>query len=389
MKVKADWLQNAGAKTVCAALNDAGFKAYFVGGCVRNALLDAPASDIDLATDALPEQVLDIAKNSNLRAIPTGIEHGTVTVVADDEPIEITTFRKDVETDGRRAVVAFSKDIKDDALRRDFTMNALYADISGTVYDPLDGMEDLKNRHVQFIEDAHQRIREDYLRILRFFRFHAIYGDPAGGIDADALDACASNLDGIETLSKERIGHEMRKLLAADDPAPSLASMSQSGVLMRVIAGANTASVAPLVHLENMVKVKPNWMRRLLALGGEDVQNALRLSKKEAQLLSQMNEVVIEASSAKVAGHILGIESGRDAMLVLAAHMGMPVSDTLEQDLQAGAEAIFPIKSADLSDHYQGATLGKRLKQLKAAWLASDLNMTQSALLALPNGDDA
>ncbi len=385
MQVKADWLQNNGAKAICAALGDAGYKVYFVGGCVRNALLGAPASDIDIATDALPEKVLKVAKDAQLRAIPTGIEHGTVTIIVNNEPFEITTFRKDVETDGRRAVVAFSKDIKEDALRRDFTMNALYADIYGTVYDPLGGLNDLKNRHVRFIQDAHQRIKEDYLRILRFFRFHAIYGDPAGGIDADALDACASNLDGIESLSKERIGHEMRKLLAADDPAPSLASMSQSGVLMHVIAGANTASIAPLVHLESTTGINPNWMRRLLALGGEDVKDALRLSKKEAHLLAQMKNVVTEAMSPKVAGHLLGLEAGRDAMLVLAAHMATPVSETLDQELQTGVDAVFPITSADIPDSYKGPHLGKRLKQLNAAWINSNLCMTQAELLALPD----
>jgi len=385
MKIDAEWIRNSGAKTVCTVLTNAGFQAYFVGGCVRNALLNAVASDIDMATDAHPEQVLQIAKDNNLRAIPTGIEHGTVTIVVNDEPIEITTFRKDVETDGRRAVVAFSTDIKDDALRRDFTMNALYADHEGTVYDPLNGLDDLKNRRVRFIENAHERIREDYLRILRFFRFHALYGDPAEGIDPDALDACASNLDGIETLSKERIGHEMRKLLAADDPAPSLASMAQAGVLMRVIAGANTASIAPLVHLESTVETNPNWMRRLLALGGEDVADALRLSKKEARLLNSLKEVVENAMSAKVAGYLLGADTGRDAMLVLATHMTQPVSTTLEQDLAQGAAAEFPIASSDISDNYQGAALGKRLKYLKAQWLAANLTLTQADLLALPD----
>ena len=385
MRIKADWLNNTGVKTICAALGNAGYKAYFVGGSVRNALLNLPASDIDLSTDALPEKVLEIAKNNNLRAIPKGIDHGTVTIIADDEPIEITTFRKDVETDGRRAVVAFSKNIKDDALRRDFTMNALYADINGMVYDPLGGMTDLKNRHVRFIEDAHQRIREDYLRILRFFRFHAIYGDPEGGIDPDALDACASHLEGIEALSKERIGHEMRKLLAADDPAPSLASMSQSGVLMRVITGANTTSIAPLVHLEKMIDAKPNWMRRLLALGGDDIHDALRLSKKETKLLSQMKTIVTEATTTKVAGYLLGADAGRDAMLVLAAQMTMPVSDTMEHDLQLGADAVFPVTSTDLTNEYKGAELGMRLKHLKSAWLSSNLTMTKHELLTLPN----
>jgi poly(A) polymerase len=358
-----------------------------VGGCVRDALLDVPASDLDLTTDALPEVVMNLAKAKGLRVIQTGIEHGTVTVVVDDQALEITTFRKDVQTDGRRAVVAFSTSIKEDAIRRDFTMNALYADINGTVTDPLDGLPDLQARRVKFIENPTQRIREDYLRILRFFRFHAHYGDPVAGIDADALDACAKNIEGIDSLSKERIGHEMRKLLAASDPAPSIAAMAQTGVLGRVITGANPTSLAPLVHLEKTIDTKPNWMRRLLALGGQDVQNSLRLSKHEARKLSELNMVVSNATSPRIAGQKLGAQSGLDAMLVLHAHLGTGLPDSLHQELNIGEGAQFPITAADLSDEYKGAALGAYLKKLETAWIASNLQATKEELLAMREND--
>ncbi len=172
-RISADWLTGKQPQAVCAMLTEAGHQAWFVGGCVRNALIGAPISDIDITTDAPPERVTILAKNAGFHPVPTGFDHGTVTVVVQGHPFEVTTFRHDVETDGRRAVVAFANTIEDDAHRRDFTMNALYAAPDGLVADPLGGLPDLEARRVRFIDDAHDRIREDYLRILRFFRFHA------------------------------------------------------------------------------------------------------------------------------------------------------------------------------------------------------------------------
>jgi len=165
------WLADADAQAVAHAIKAGGHRIYFVGGCVRNALLGLPDSDVDMSTDALPERVMALARQARLKAVPTGVEHGTVTVVSGGKGFEVTTFRRDVDTDGRRAVVAFSDNIDDDARRRDFTMNPLDADAEGPVIDPLDGMADLRARRVRFIEDANARIREDYLRTLRFFRF--------------------------------------------------------------------------------------------------------------------------------------------------------------------------------------------------------------------------
>ncbi len=207
-RITDDWLTGPAAQAVCAMLTDAGFQALFVGGCVRNALLGVPISDIDISTDATPDQVIAAAKRAGgFKPVPTGYDHGTVTVVVDHEPFEITTFRKDVETDGRRAVVAFAKTVEEDAHRRDFTMNALYArPDGGAIVDPLGGLSDLRARYLRFIDVAEDRIREDYLRILRFFRFHAHYGNPEGGLDADGLAAIAANSAGLETLSADASG---------------------------------------------------------------------------------------------------------------------------------------------------------------------------------------
>jgi len=256
-RVTGSWLDSEDTQAVMAVLEEAGHQALAVGGCVRNALLGVAVSDVDIATDARPERVMEIAAAAGLKAVPTGIDHGTVTVVANKVGHEVTTFRRDVETDGRRATVAYADRVEEDAHRRDFTMNALYARADGTVIDPLGGLPDLRARRVRFIDDPHDRIREDYLRILRFFRFHAWYGDPAAGLDPDGLAACAELSDGMDRLSRERIGAETRKLLAAPDPAPAVAAMAQAGVLIHVLPGANPQALPVLVHLERAAGVAP------------------------------------------------------------------------------------------------------------------------------------
>ena len=382
MRIEAGWLRATGPTAVFNLLEQAGYKAYFVGGCVRNALLEKPISDIDMATDALPETVMTLAKDNGLRTIPTGIEHGTVTFLVDEQTVEVTTFRKDIKTDGRRAVVVFSAAMEDDAKRRDFTMNALYADRYGTVLDPLGGLKDLRAGRILFIENPEDRIREDYLRILRFFRFHALYGNPDAGIDADALNACAQNLDGIDNLSKERIGHEIRRLLGADNPAPSIAAMAQTGVLNRVIKGADHCAIAPLVHLERSLDLPPSWMRRLLALGGQDVKDALRLSKHEARLLAAMRIAVTNALSPRIAAYKLGFEAAQDASLVLCAHLGNPLPTDLNLELSIGAKAKFPVGSIDLAGNFNGPALGARLKRLETIWISSGLQLSKDELLS-------
>ncbi len=191
-----------------------------------------------------------------------------MTAVVDGTPIEVTTFRADVATDGRRAQVAFTTDMATDAGRRDFTMNALYADAEGTVIDPLGGLPDLHAGRVRFIGRPEDRIAEDYLRILRFFRFHAWYGAPENGIDPDGLAACAGHADGVDRLARERIGWEVRKLLAAPDPAPATAAMASAGVLARCLPGADASTLAPLVHAERLAGAVPDWPTRLCRAGG-------------------------------------------------------------------------------------------------------------------------
>jgi poly(A) polymerase len=379
MRILGDWLKQPGTQALCGALEAAGHRALFVGGCVRNALLGVPVADVDIATDARPETVTRLADAAGLRVVPTGIEHGTVTVIAGGVAHEVTTFRRDVETDGRRAVVAFAQDVAEDAARRDFTMNALYADLRGDVLDPLGGLPDLVARRLRFVGDAHQRIREDYLRILRFFRFHAHYGDPGEGMDAEALAASAELAEGVDGLSRERIGSEIRKLLAARDPAPAVAAMAQAGVLARVLPGSDARALAPLVHLEG--DLPPRWQRRLAALGGQEVEERLRLSRADAAVLAALRDAVGRGWSPAALGWKLGAEGGRDAVFLRAALLESPLPTDWQTDVARGAASVMPVTAIDLMPDLQGAALGARLKEIEARWLASDLRLTRADFL--------
>jgi poly(A) polymerase len=370
----APWL-NGPARVVCAMLEDAGHQAWFVGGSVRNALIDAPVSDLDLSTDARPETVMKLARAAGLKAIPTGIDHGTVTIVSQGEPIEVTTFRRDVATDGRRAVVAFADTMEDDARRRDFTMNALYCDIRGKVADPLGGLPDLYARRICFIENPVTRIKEDYLRILRFFRFYAWYGDTDAGIDADGLAACAMYADGIDGLSAERVTSEMLKLLSAPDPAPAVAAMGQSGVLMHILPGAARDVIAVLVHLEQILGLNPDPIRRLVALGGE--RDRLRLSNAQQKAV----DVRLADMPLIELAYRNGANAATDRYLIEQASMTQPVDAARLDDFAAAAGQVFPLKAADLMPALQGVVLGKALKLAETKWIASGFTLTKADLL--------
>jgi len=242
------WISDARTKRVMEALGHGA--ARFVGGCVRNTILGEPVEDVDIATVLKPEEVIAHLENAGLKAVPTGIEHGTVTAVADGKPYEITTLRKDVKTDGRHAEVSFTADWGEDAARRDFTMNALYADRDGTLHDPEGGYDDALAGYVRFIGDPDARIREDYLRILRFFRFNAWYGK--GEFDDAGLKACAANKEGLSQLSGERVQKELLKLVGARDPMPAIRAMAAAGILVEVLPeAASFERFAKLCEIES------------------------------------------------------------------------------------------------------------------------------------------
>ena len=387
MRIAQDWIREEATQAVCDALTAEGAQALFVGGCVRNALMGEPVSDMDIATDAHPETVLALAKKAGIKAIPTGIGHGTVTLVLNGIPHEVTTFRKDVETDGRRAVVAFADDIADDAARRDFTMNAIYARPDGTVVDPLNGLPDLHSRRLRFIGDAEARIREDYLRTLRYFRFHAWYGNQAEGFDPEALAAIATTLDGLDTLSRERVGTELVKLLSAPDPAPAAATMRQIGVLSHVLPGADDRALAPLVHLEG--SSTPEATRRLAALGGEDLQQTLRLSKSMAIRVAQLRDEIGSTQSAAELAYRHDATCACDVILLRSAVLEMPMPADFEAEVNRGAAAVFPVAAKDLMPDYIGPALGKRLRTLEKVWISSRFSLSRQALLDIPDEGQA
>ena len=373
----------------------------FVGGCVRNALWDEPVGDIDLACQLDPDAVVKALSVANIRYVPTGIDHGTVTAVIDGTPYEITSLRKDVETDGRRAVVSYTTDWAEDAQRRDLTINALYADLSGKVFDPTgQGVDDLKARKFRFVGDADQRVKEDYLRILRFFRFLAWYGGQEK-IDAASLKACREHQSGIKKLSVERIWMEMKKLLSARNPVRACHIMLTNGVLETVFPEANNVDgLEALVKLEAREGIKPDPLLRLMAMSArEPLQMALlsarlKMSKSEsarlrgwaddgAQLSTDMPErdrlaaiyksgknVIFDRARLRAAGETDAIQSAR--WMVLA-------------DLALGWQSpVFPITGKDLANAGvpKGPGMGKALKALEALWVRSGFSTEKPQLLA-------
>ncbi|HUS56163.1 MAG TPA: CCA tRNA nucleotidyltransferase [Thermohalobaculum sp.] len=378
MRLDAEWLGSAHLRAVMDALQG---EAYFVGGCVRNTLLGQPVADIDITTPIEPGEVTRLLEAAGLKAVPTGIEHGTVTAVSGGEGYEITTFRADVTTDGRRATVRFSTVIDEDAARRDFTMNAIYADAAGEIIDPLGGLPDILARRVRFIGEPRDRIREDYLRILRFFRFTAWYsGD---GIEAEGLAACAELADGIDGLARERVGAEMKKLLSAPDPAPSVAAMAASGVLMRCLTGASPALLAPLVHLEGEAGVGADWMTRLAALGGEEPETALRLSRNEAKRLADIRALLARPVTVAVAAHRNGAQAAQAMALLRAASGDTSGLANLTGEIARGIAAKFPLHAAHLvaAGMQPGPALGIALEAARRQWLDSDFSLDRTALL--------
>ncbi len=370
------WLADPAVKAAMAAL--APLRPLFVGGCVRDALMGREGADVDISVAAPPEETMRRAVEAGLHAHPTGIDHGVVTIVAMGRPFEVASLRRDVETDGRRAVVAYTESVAEDAARRDFTLNALYADASGAVLDPTgEGLADLAARCLRFVGEPRRRIEEDYLRILRFFRFHAQLGfafdDPA------ALDACHDLAPGLARVSQERIGAEMIKLLAAPDPEPALAAMGP--VLPLALPGA--APFAGLVAAERREGEAPAPLRRLAALAAAGAARALRLSRAEGAALGAIRAAFCGGQGPAEAAWRHGAEAARDALLIRAAG-GEPLPPGWRADIARGAAAAMPLSAADLIavGWRPGPALGAALKRAEARWIAEDFAPGRAALLA-------
>ena len=319
----ARWRRRSGIRRLLKALGAADGLTRYVGGAVRDELLGLPVNDIDLATRIRPEEVVERLEAAGIKVVPTGIEHGTVTAVSDGQPVEVTSLRRDVSTDGRRATIAFTDDWKEDAARRDFTINALSADPrTGEVFDYFGGLDDIRARRVRFIGDPEARIAEDHLRILRFFRFHARFG--SGDPDLQALDACTARANDLMALSRERIADEILKLLGLPDPAPTVAVMLDRAILKPVLPEMEPAAFACLKQVisdEREAKFEPDALRRFSALLppepllAEKIAARLKLSNKARKRLACAGERALGASPEALAYRV-GTECAIDRLLL-------------------------------------------------------------------------
>lgn len=396
----ATWLTAGPLARLIAALDRDGEEARPVGGAVRNALLGLPVGEIDVATTAVPEEVVRRVEAAGFKAVPTGIEHGTVTVVIDKTPFEVTTLRKDVETYGRHAKVEFGRDWKADAERRDFTINALSAAPDGTVFDYVGGLADLDARRVRFIGDAASRIAEDYLRILRFFRFHAAYG--RGEPDAAGLHACIAARAGLDQLSRERVRMEFLKLLVAQRAEPVLIVMADCGILTGVLDGVpNTVHFARMAKIEAALSLPADAIRRLAALAvlvpedAERLWQNLRLANVEHERLAAMAEGWWRASPAlgerraRVLLYRLHAAHYADHIMLGWARSGASADDPAWRELTTlparWKPPTFPLKAADFIKRgiEQGPALGAALRAAESAWVAADFPNDEAALVRI------
>jgi tRNA nucleotidyltransferase/poly(A) polymerase len=404
----APFLADPALRRVVEAITAEDGAVRLVGGFVRDAVLGEPMDgDLDLATPLLPEVVSERARAAGLKVVPTGIEHGTVTVVADGRPFEVTTLRRDVATDGRRAEVAFGTDWRQDAERRDFTMNALSLSPDGTLHDPVGGYADCLARRVRFIGVADERIREDYLRILRFFRFHARFG--SGAPDAEGLHAVARNLDGLPRLSAERIAQEMRKLLLAARAADTLVVMAECGVLDRVLAGvprlvrfarfvdvvrATGTALAPAPALTALAVFVPEDVERLAARLKLSGAERTRMAEAEAAAAAIGGLIAADGGGGGADGRAarallyrLGPAAWRDGVLLAWTDAGAAADDAGWRSLLSLPERWtaprLPLAGRDLlaAGAAPGPDLGRRLAEAEARWIASDFTLTKAELI--------
>lgn len=380
---------NKAYQVVTKRLKAEGFKAYAVGGCVRDAILRTPCSDVDVATDARPH---DLTKVFGVRSwdgdskkriggdgvvlYPTGVRHGTWTVRVDDDVVEVTTFRKDVETDGRNATVEFADNVLDDALRRDFTMNALYYHHNVGVVDPTgEGVEDLMAGRVRFVGHADERVKEDYLRILRLFRFHARFG--RGPMDTEAWNAASKLRSGLfDRVSGERIWDEVKKLLSLHDPFEACAQMDAAMLGPDLFDKWSVTALADCLWNERVTNCAPRWTRRLVALTqGSDIRYPHANSEQKA--LDDLHSAFrhITATQASVA-----YEYGEITAFDWAILQGAKVN---HKEITRGAEAVFPVTAQDLADRgfKPGKTMGDELRDLKRLWMESDMLKSRESLL--------
>lgn len=391
------WMGSQATRAVMDALNPGGAdNARFVGGCVRNALMGSPVDDVDIATVLVPEDVLRVTQAAGLKPVPTGIDHGTITVVSGGVPFEVTTLRKDVATDGRRATIAFASDWAEDAARRDFRLNAIYARPNGSLYDPYGGAQDALAGRIIFIGEAEDRIAEDYLRILRFYRFNAWYGQ--GEPDLRGQAACVAMREGLGRLSAERVWKELKKLLAATDPLRALGAMQEGHILEEVLPGPLDFNLLfSIIRIDQDKNREPDPLIRVAALAGAEGERVATLSTAMKVSNAERARLVAVAAPARA---VPGLSAGERARHLYRAGPDafagqIRISEALRQgdpartddDLAAAARyerPRFPVAGRDLlgEGFAPGPELGQTLGALEEAWIESGFALDRTGLLA-------
>ena len=381
MKISASWLRKPSTQSIMEILISDGHEAYFVGGCVRDTLFNLNTTDVDIATSAHPKKVLEIMKKAGLKAIPTGIDHGTVTVVADQQSYEITTFREDIETDGRKAKVKFSKSLTEDAKRRDFSINAIYCEQDGTILDPLGGLTDIAEKRITFIGDPYERIKEDYLRILRFFRFAALFSTNKKFLEIE-ISALSDLRDGLDTISAERKSDEIFKLFAAPNLIFSISLMEKTNIISKVFHTYYFNCLATLQDIENRHEISPCATRRLAAYTEDNLKLHLRFSNKTANTHKILRDEAEGPKGAAELSYRYSEKLALDIILVRASLQGTEFSKDILSQIKLGSAVEFPIKSSDLSEYFSGPKLGTMLKLLEQKWIESDFTLNKKKLLS-------
>ncbi len=406
IRIEDAWLKDDNLQALFDILCADGGDARVAGGAVRNALMGMPASDVDLCTTLLPQEVVKRLEAAGHKAVPTGIDHGTVTAVIEGQAFEVTTLRKDIETDGRHAVVEFGTDWEADANRRDLTMNGLYCDRDGKVYDYVDGYKDILSKDVRFIGDAETRIKEDSLRILRFFRFFAWYGE--GRPDASGLKACAAGRELLAGLSVERVWMEFKKMLAAPDPGRAILWMRTTGILGGVLPETHkwgTDAIPGLLRLEQEHGWKADALFRLMGMVRPDVDTMQTMSKRMTFSNKEMERMVAWANNPAPKPDISisdfekfmyksNVQGLIDSMKLEAVHLQGRENEAeaqamlkLVEHAQKWERPVFPLQGQDLivKGMKPGREMGKRLQVLEEAWIESGFELGRFELLELNN----
>ena len=388
------WMARPQTRLVMEALSAGGQEPRFVGGCVRDTLLGLPVRDIDIATPEIPERVIELIEKAGLRAVPTGIDHGTITAVSDGVSFEITTLRRDIETYGRRARVGFTKDWAEDAARRDLTLNALYCDSNGNVFDSVGGLVDLKAGRIRFVGDARTRIKEDILRILRYFRFSAFYG--CGPADEAALSACREMAPLIKNLSVERVWKELSTLLLAPDPTLTLSLMATHGILPHLLPEAVRIDLlGPLIRAEVEAETSPNYLRRLAIIVELDKEGAhalaarLKFSSTDRERFSSLcappkrPDAKADFKENRVVLYHLGQDLFAELTLIGATYFPEQDWFRLMSLPEKTVVPKFSVSGQDIIDMGvpAGRQIGNLLGQVESWWIAGDFGADRDACL--------